>query len=1193
MCGVVTSFKISQPPSSEAIVNQVQQDIVVFIENADQEAKVILPELKAGRDLPTSKFHFLVLKNNEIIAWNDSHFIPSLQALTEEFDLKFLKLNNEEFVVKKWKIDTERFLIGVFPLHVQYKIVNKYLTPYWNSEIFEKKNVLLLEPNDIQGFPIFWNQNVIFRVIPLPGSRLYSNLWSGVGLFFFSLAIVSLVVLLVSMFRRLAKKYPTIGFLLLLFTLVAFRAAMIFYDFPGRFIDSLLFDPKNFASSYLNPSLGDLLLNTISVFLLCLYLFRNYYHFDVFCYCFTNTVASKFLSVLCVSCILFGMLFPFVVTQTIYNNSSITLSISQTVHFDWLRVTALATVLLAWLSSFLFMHVFIRLLMQSRNFTLLIISIALGSIVFVGINRLSGQPYFWSFFSAVVYLVSCILFSLYRSLRKFRYTTFAYFFVAVVCLAFNGMLAIRYFEQERRVENQFGFASNFLGERDYFGEYLLNEARDRIASDALIISRMANPFMKNELIEQKIREISLSGYFNQYNINVFLYSATGRPLDGVDTTSFSMLINQYNNATFETEYDGVYFVSTPRGEFSRKYVVLIPIQKSEATVGYVFISLLLKRVIPENVYPELLVDSRFQKGYRTEGLSYAIVTNKRVQYSTGDYNYDSFAISSLNDPSLYSEGIVREKHLHIAMEDGNGSVAIISSPTAPIIYWLADFSFLVILGIAVTLLSLLFQGLFNFSASRSMYFAAKLQLALNLAFFIPLIAVSIITLNVTTQSSQEELNSEFLSKANRFGNALDLTMTQLKSDPAELESKFSNLAVLANLDANLFYPNGKLITTTQPLIFEKHLLSPYINPVAFKRIRNGEKAFVATERVGKLKFYIAYAGLFAHDTGEQTGILAIPFFQSAASIDRMQIAIFSNILSIFTLVFLVLLVVSFFVTRWLTAPLKVIAETISNISLTRVNKPLQWKSEDEIGLLVHEYNQMLVKLQDSKSELERNQRERAWREIAQQVAHEIKNPLTPMKLTLQQLERNLQATGEQGGKLSTALSSLLSQVSTLDDIASSFSSFAKMPELVIQEVDIVDLLSKIVNLHAQEGNILFEPRLQSALVFADKHLLGRAFSNIILNGLQSVRQGVYPEIKVTLDIKNLFYRISISDNGKGIEPELIEKIFLPHFTTKQTGSGMGLAITKQGLEQMGAKIWFETSSNGTTFNIEFPQGNRY
>ncbi len=1185
---MVISFKIFKPPSSEIIASQIQQDFEVFIEGANQEAKVILPVLRAGRDLPTSNFHFLVVQRNEIITWNDSHFIPTLQTLTDEFDLKFLKLNNEEFVIKKWKIDTERFLIGVFPLHVQYKIVNKYLAPYWNRGIFKIKNVSLVEPNDIQGLPIFSNQNVIFRVVPLSSPRLQGNLWSGVNLVFFSLAIVSLAVLLINMLKWFERKYPLTGFLLLLCTLVAFRTTMIFYDFPGRFIDSLLFDPKNFASSYLNPSLGDLLLNTISVFLLCLYLVRNYFHFNIFQYCLKNTVASKFLAVLCVSCVLFGMLFPFVVTQTIYNNSNITLSISQTVHFDWLRITALATVLLAWLSAFLFMHVFIRLLMQSRSFILLVISITLGSAVFIGINRLSGQPYFWSFFSAVVYLVSCIVFSLYRSLQKFRYTTFAYFFVAVVCLALNGMWAIRYFEQERMVENQIGFASNFLGERDYFGEYLLNEARDRISSDALIRSRMTNPFMRKESIEQKIREMSLSGYFNQYNINVSLYNATGGPLDGVDTTSFSTLINQFNNASFATEYEGVYFVSTPRGEFSRKYVVLIPIQKSEATVGYVFISLLLKRVIPENVYPELLVDSRFQKGYRTEGLSYAIAVNERVQYSTGDYNYDSFAFSSLNDPRLYSEGLVIGKHLHIAMEDGNGSVAIISSPVPPRIYWLADFSFLVILGITVILLSLLFQSLFNFSVSRNMYFAAKLQLALNLAFFIPLIAVSIITLNVTTHSSQEELNLEFLSKVNRFGNALDIAMTQLKNDPAELENKFSKLAVLANLDANLFYPTGKLITTTQPLIFEKRLLSPYINPAAFKRIRNGEKAFVATENVGKLKFYIAYAALFSQDTGEQTGILAIPFFQSAASIDRMQIAIFSNILSIFTLVFLALLVVSFFVTRWLTAPLKVIAETIGSISLTRVNKPLKWKSEDEIGLLVHEYNQMLLKLQDSKSELERNQRERAWREIAQQVAHEIKNPLTPMKLTLQQLERSLENEGQQDDRLYKVVQVLLSQVNSLDGIASSFSSFAKMPEPVMSRVELVKLLIETTELHSHSGTVLFESKIERATVLADEQLLKRVFSNLVLNGLQAARTGACPEIYVRLKMDENRYQISISDNGKGIDPELVDKIFLPHFTTKQSGSGLGLAISKQGIEQMNGAIRFETSRMGTIFIVELP-----
>jgi nitrogen fixation/metabolism regulation signal transduction histidine kinase len=236
--------------------------------------------------------------------------------------------------------------------------------------------------------------------------------------------------------------------------------------------------------------------------------------------------------------------------------------------------------------------------------------------------------------------------------------------------------------------------------------------------------------------------------------------------------------------------------------------------------------------------------------------------------------------------------------------------------------------------------------------------------------------------------------------------------------------------------------------------------------------------------------------------------------------------------------------------------------------------------------MAREYNQMLIKLSDSKQELERNQRERAWREIAQQVAHEIKNPLTPMKLTLQQLERTLQNENQQDSKLSKSVESLLSQVNSLDDIASSFSSFAKMPEPVFAEVDLVGLLNKTINLHIQEGSILFQTSLEKAIVLADEKLLGRIFSNIILNGLQAKRPGIAPEIRVRLEVQASKYRISFADNGKGIRPELIGKIFLPHFTTKQSGSGLGLAISKQGIEQMGGTIWFDTSPKGTIFYIE-------
>ncbi len=656
-----------------------------------------------------------------------------------------------------------------------------------------------------------------------------------------------------------------------------------------------------------------------------------------------------------------------------------------------------------------------------------------------------------------------------------------------------------------------------------------------------------------------------------------------------DTTKFSTLINQYDHDAFKTEYEGVYSVTNTVSDFSRKYVVVVPVQKGETSIGYVVIRLALKRIIPENVYPELLVDNRFQQGYQIQNISYAIVADKRIQYSAGDFNYGSFVQNNLGDPRLYTLGMVEEKYLHIAMEDSNGRVAIISSPAAPVIYWLADFSFQVIMGMLVILILLLIQGLYNLSSNRNLYLAARIQLILNLAFFLPLIAVSIITLSLTTQSSQEQLNSEFLNKASRFGSSVAIALNESRREQSEFETHFTNLTTLANLDASVFYPSGKLMATSQPLIFENHLLAPFINSSAYKRIKGGDKVFVATEQVGGLQFFVAYCVLFSPETGEQTGILGIPFFQSASSLEHTQITILSNILTIFTLIFIALLAISFLVTRWLTAPLRMITKTMGRISLRGINKPLQWHSDDEIGLMAREYNQMLLKLNDSKDELERNQRERAWREIAQQVAHEIKNPLTPMKLTLQQLERTLQNEGQQDEKLNKAVSSLLTQVNSLDDIASSFSSFAKMPEPVMAEVELISLLTRTINLHAQEGTIVFQSALKNAFVYADEQLLGRIFSNIILNGLQAVRAGVLPEIRVQAEMYSSNYRIYFSDNGRGIDQDLLDKIFLPHFTTKQSGSGLGLAISKQGIEQMGGRIWFETSSKGTSFIIELPQ----
>jgi signal transduction histidine kinase len=380
-----------------------------------------------------------------------------------------------------------------------------------------------------------------------------------------------------------------------------------------------------------------------------------------------------------------------------------------------------------------------------------------------------------------------------------------------------------------------------------------------------------------------------------------------------------------------------------------------------------------------------------------------------------------------------------------------------------------------------------------------------------------------------------------------------------------------------------------LFASSQPLIFDNGLLSTYMNPSAYQKIRSGQNLFIETETVGSLEYYTAFASLKAPSSGALIGILSIPFFQSIYSLEKVQINILANILNIFSLIFIALVGFSYIITQWLTFPLTLITETLRKTSLTRTNQPLVWKTDDEIGLMVKEYNQMLFSLSESKAELEQTQRERAWREIAQQVAHEIKNPLTPMKLTLQQLERSVQSGMAGPDKTQKAISSLLTQVNTLNDIASSFSSFAKMPEPVMKPLELVSLLKRIIDLHSHSGNIRFEHVAREIYVTGDEQLLGRTFSNIILNAFQAARPGESALVVIRAMVKDGVVVLSFEDNGKGIEPDVADQIFIPHFTTKKSGSGLGLAIARQAIEQMKGRLWFETRvGEGSTFFIELP-----
>ncbi len=1193
--GLITAWVSFRPASPRSLAAHIAANLEDELQRIDDE---IEPLLNAPFSVETAletetTYPFFVYDADGLQYWSDNKFVPPAQVAADSFSVKLLRIGREAYVMKRDRIDARYTVVSLITLLREYTISNDYLSTEWNDGIFPTGNVSVLEPNATLGVPVCIAGNCIFRISFLSANFPANEAMRTTAILMLSLSLISLVVAIYAFLPRVRNRSPEGGFVFLFVTFLALRGLMTWFQFPRILITSDFFDPQVFASSYINASLGDMFLNVVAIAALSLYIFRNFFRFRIFRrqHVARHRWAASFASGLL---ILFAWLFPYIVIQTLYNNSSIILDISQSLRFDGLRIVALITVLLSGVSAFLFSHPFISLLSSDKNSMRTVFSFIAAVVVFALINRLTDQAFVSSLICATASFWVIHLLRLHKNLKRLSYGTFAYLFTCIFFLSANGAYAIQHFTHKEKIESQFRFASTFLIDRDIFAEYLLNEASDKIANDAFIQTRIMSPFLGKEPVRQKIRQLFLPTYFNKYDVRIFIFNSFGAPVDNNADQSFEDLLGGYQQDHYRTDFENIYFVTNPETDITQKYLMIVPIARFSTVYGYVVVELSLKKIIPENVYPELLVDRTFQQFYHTQDLNYAVFSSRDIVYTSGEYNYENFFDRDwLENPDLYSQGISYNGYDHIAQEDESGRIAVVSSKVVPFVYKVANFSFLFVMGLLIILVMIAIQGLYNYFLRRKLFFSARIQLYLNLAFFVPLIVVSITTLSLTSRSSQQQLNTEYLNKSRVFGQQISGRLNDYADDVDEsrtaLTNELADLAKLSNMDANIYNTRGELVVSSQPLIFESNLISRYMNSQAFFRISRGESLIIEDEEVGKLRYNVAYTALKSPQTGDLIGILGIPFFQSVYLLERVQTVILANILNIFAAIFIVLLVLSYFVSDWLTFPLRFMTQSLRRTSLTGMNNPLTWTATDEIGLMVKEYNAMLFKLSESKIELEQTQREKAWREIAQQVAHEIKNPLTPMKLTLQQLERAIGKDSASEEKMRKAIGTLLSQVDTLNEIASSFSGFARMPEPVIVRLDIIALIRRVVDLHSPTGDIALRTSVREAYVLGDEQLLSRTLSNLILNGLQSGTPGKPVRVSVLVTLEGGKVRIRIQDNGKGIDPDIADRIFLPHFSTKKSGSGLGLAISRQAIHQMNGAIYFETSRNkGTTFTIELP-----
>ncbi|RPI42140.1 MAG: HAMP domain-containing protein, partial [Bacteroidetes bacterium] len=401
----------------------------------------------------------------------------------------------------------------------------------------------------------------------------------------------------------------------------------------------------------------------------------------------------------------------------------------------------------------------------------------------------------------------------------------------------------------------------------------------------------------------------------------------------------------------------------------------------------------------------------------------------------------------------------------------------------------------------------------------------------------------------------------------------------------ELLRKFSNVFYT---DINLYDASGDLLATSRPEIFDRQLLSRRMNRLVYERLsRENASEYIHNEHIGQMRYISAYIPLLNAEN-EFLAYLNLPYFTQSGELAKDITNLVVAVINIYMILLLVVLVLSVILADRITQPLRMIQNRIARVSLSRKNEKIRYERRDEIRGLVEEYNYMVEELEQSAVLLAQSERETAWREMAKQIAHEIKNPLTPMKLNVQHLQRTLEEGTNDPEMVHRISATLIEQIDSLSAIANEFSDFAKMPRARNEKINLISKLKNLVQLF--EGSDKAEIELDTGAgeriqVYADKEQLMRVFINLVKNGLQAIPEGKSGRIRISVDTDgDRHVTVSFRDNGKGIPEGIRDRLFQPNFTTKSGGMGMGLAISNKIIRSLGGKIWYETEmERGTTF----------
>jgi two-component system nitrogen regulation sensor histidine kinase NtrY len=1165
--------------------------------------------LKFIQDFTTDKsIWFITLTNGHLSFWSGVKVIPPDPGFIKN-GYSFRKEANGYYEEIK-KTEGNFSAIFFIPVKLNYAFQNQYLQNTFAPDLLNDNSIEIADFTDKNVFEIRSNNGAyLFSVTAKKGEVNHNFFYYEISLWI--LTLIFFCVLVQNVCRYIAAKgYVLLSFVVLAAFIIVVRFLNLHYNWPDFTYRLEVFNPALYASSLIYRSLGDFCINILFTcwFVVFVYLQRNKLQ---------KHIPGKFIGYLLVAgCSLILVIVSTALVNLFYGlviNSKINFDVSNVLNLSYFSALGILMLCFSFLIFYLLIEVFLKLCIKvpvplTHKSAIFIISILLAT----GI-----ATYYQGFTLFYVLWAGLVVIRWYAyQYQSGKLTAISFALILFIC-ALISSFKLNYFESVKEKETRRALIQKLEIPDDVSADLIFKRIDRQIVTDTAITRYFKDSLHNSGYIKTRLQKLYLNGYLSKYELKVHEFDNRGQTLSPDKNYDLGVFKDMVLYSAFKVSD---YFYRENESFGFQNYFAILPIFRDNKNLGTIVIELKSKPLQNFTSFPGLLTDGLANTEDQFKDYSYAFYIDNKLLSQSGDYVYNlinsdlkgqinKYIYKTTRNPS--KEWYLRfTTYSHLIYQPSRRNLIVVSKEDNPLFLAVTSITFFFVIFLVFSVLVLLVRLLwlrikilnikgdhirwsFKLNLDQVLY-KTRIQFSMIFAVVATLIFVGIITFYSISTQYQTQQDKTIRDKITRIASAFENGPYNkyLSHINEGSQVDFNEFANTYSSDLTLYSTNGIALLTTQPKIYEYGLQARRMNARAFIYLSKFQKSeYLNDEIIGRLNYKAAYVPL-RNLKNETIAYLQLPYFSNEADYKERIGSLINIMINVYALVFIAIGLFAVFIARQITAPLNFIQHNLSKTIYGQKNEPIRWEREDEIGALVKEYNKMIAALENSAQKLAQSERESAWREMAKQVAHEIKNPLTPLKLGLQLLDKSWRDKDPKfDQKFERFSKSFVEQIESLSTIASEFSAFAKMPDTRMERLDIFAIINQAATIFKQMDNIkiVYQPPAEPFFIFADRDQLLRCFNNLLKNAIEAAsteRRGI---IEINYLITNRNILVTIKDNGDGIPELMREKIFEPNFTTKSSGTGLGLAFVKNSIENAGGKVWFDTvTGEGTTFYLNLP-----